>query len=193
MWTKCLPHRTQILYSTDISMILLQLELRPGSVVVESGTGSGSLTHSLARTVSPGGRVHTFDFHEQRAQTAQEEFRFHGLEGVVTAAHGDACSEEGFGAALDGRADAVFLDLPHPWDAIGNAKRALKKSGGARICSFSPCIEQVQKATEKMKEEGFKVNMRNFVEKDKKILNTDCCCRNWRRWKSFSGSFKFGE
>ena len=37
MWTKNLPHRTQILYSTDISIITCQLDLRPGSVVVESG------------------------------------------------------------------------------------------------------------------------------------------------------------
>lgn len=37
LWTTNLPHRTQILYSTDISMITMMLELKPGSVVCESG------------------------------------------------------------------------------------------------------------------------------------------------------------
>ena len=52
-------------------------------------------------------------------------------------------------------ADAVFLDLPHPWDAIPYAKKALKKAHGGRICSFSPCLEQVQRACEKLREEKF--------------------------------------
>ena len=37
LWTLSLPHRTQILYTTDISMVIFQLDLKPGSVVVESG------------------------------------------------------------------------------------------------------------------------------------------------------------
>ena len=37
LWTLTLPHRTQILYTPDISMIVLQLYLKPGSVVVEAG------------------------------------------------------------------------------------------------------------------------------------------------------------
>lgn len=38
MWTTCLPHRTQIIYTPNISLITLQLELKPGSIVVESGS-----------------------------------------------------------------------------------------------------------------------------------------------------------
>lgn len=33
LWTVTLPHRTQILYFTDIALITTQLELRPGKLV----------------------------------------------------------------------------------------------------------------------------------------------------------------
>lgn len=71
LWTLTLPHRTQILYTTDISMITLQLGLRPGSKVVESGTGSGGVSHALARSISPNGHLYTFEFHKQRADLAR--------------------------------------------------------------------------------------------------------------------------
>ncbi|XP_037087033.1 LOW QUALITY PROTEIN: tRNA (adenine(58)-N(1))-methyltransferase catalytic subunit TRMT61A-like [Pollicipes pollicipes] len=151
LWTLTLPHRTQILYTPDISMVLTQLELRPGSVVCEAGTGSGSLSHAILRTIAPSGHLHTFDFHEQRSQLAGEEFRAHGVADYVTAKHRDVCGE-GFG--LEDVADAVFLDLPGPWDAVPFAVRAIKRSGG-RICSFSPCIEQVQKTCESLRRLGF--------------------------------------
>ena len=65
--------------------------------MLESGTGSGSLSHALARSVAPQGHLHTFDFHEERVARAGQEFREHGLgEGLVTATHRDVCTL-GFG------------------------------------------------------------------------------------------------
>jgi len=57
------------------------------------------------------------------------------------------------GTKQKGTVDAVFLDLPSPWKAIDEAWRILKSDG--RICSFSPCIEQVQRASKKLMETGF--------------------------------------
>lgn len=37
LWTKTLPHRTQIIYTPDISLIIFGLDLAPGSVVIEAG------------------------------------------------------------------------------------------------------------------------------------------------------------
>ncbi|XP_030376377.1 tRNA (adenine(58)-N(1))-methyltransferase catalytic subunit TRMT61A [Scaptodrosophila lebanonensis] len=153
LWTQTLPHRTQIIYTPDISMILHQLEVRPGAVVVESGTGSGSLSHFFLRALKPTGHLHTFDFHDLRATQARDEFRKHGLESFVTVYHRDVCNL-GFTSELDGRADAVFLDLPAPDLAVPHAFKALKLSGG-RFCSFSPCIEQSQRCINALSKLGF--------------------------------------
>lgn len=98
LWTLSLPHRTQIVHTADISHVVLRLNIVPGSVVVESGemrfrlapsrlcasrspralaaagTGSGSLTTSLARAVAPSGHVHTFEFNGMRAEVATYEW-----------------------------------------------------------------------------------------------------------------------
>lgn len=153
LWTQTLPHRTQILYTPDISMILYQLEIKPGSVVIESGTGSGSLSHYFLRAIRPHGYLHTFDFHEERVQKAQEEFDSHGLGDFVKVTHRDVC-QNGFGEELNGKADAVFLDLPAPQLAIPFAAKALKDEGG-RLCSFSPCIEQSLRVCEALEQHGF--------------------------------------
>ncbi|XP_040934591.1 tRNA (adenine(58)-N(1))-methyltransferase catalytic subunit TRMT61A [Gossypium hirsutum] len=63
LWTLVLSHRTQILYIADISFVIMYLEVVQGCLVLESGTGSGSLTTSFARAVAPTGHVYTFDFH----------------------------------------------------------------------------------------------------------------------------------
>ncbi|CAL1266858.1 unnamed protein product [Larinioides sclopetarius] len=152
LWTITLPHRTQILYAADISLIIVQLDLKPGSVVCEAGTGSGSLSHALIRAIAPTGFLYTFDFHEQRVEVVQNEFKAHGLSPYVKVQHRDVCSD-GFG--VDQVADAVFLDLPNPWDAIPFTVKTFKTTGG-RICTFSPCIEQVQRSCLALQEYGFR-------------------------------------
>uniref|UniRef100_A0A7N1A902 tRNA (adenine(58)-N(1))-methyltransferase n=1 Tax=Kalanchoe fedtschenkoi TaxID=63787 RepID=A0A7N1A902_KALFE len=145
LWTLVLNHRTQILYIADISLVVMYLELVPGCVVLESGTGSGSLSTSLARAVAPSGHVYTFDFHEERAASAREDFEKTGLSNLVTVGVRDI-QGEGFPDEFIGLADSVFLDLPQPWLAIPSAEKMLKQDGV--LCSFSPCIEQVQRSCE---------------------------------------------
>lgn len=38
-----------------------------------TGTGSGSMSHSLIRTIAPTGHLHTFEFHAERAEIARYE------------------------------------------------------------------------------------------------------------------------
>lgn len=172
IWTASLPHRTQVVYTPDYSYILHRLRARPGSVLIEAGAGSGSFTHAAARAVYNGrpspntedsslqgspakswGKVWSFEFHEQRAQKLQEEIKEHGLDGIVELTYRDVC-QDGFvpnetpTQAL--KANAIFLDLPAPWLALKHLNRApssspLSPTTAIHLCTFSPCIEQVQR------------------------------------------------
>ncbi|XP_074292066.1 uncharacterized protein LOC141618904 [Silene latifolia] len=148
LWTLVLSHRTQILYIADISFLIMYLEIVPGCLVLESGTGSGSLTTSLARAVAPMGHVYTFDFHEQRAASAREDFEKTGVNSLITVGVRDI-QGEGFPDEFVGKADSAFLDLPQPWLAIPSVGKMLKPDGV--LCSFSPCIEQVQRSCENLR------------------------------------------
>lgn len=53
-WTASLPHRTQVVYTPDYSYVIQAMRIRPGSVVLEAGGGSGSFTHAAARAVFSG-------------------------------------------------------------------------------------------------------------------------------------------
>lgn len=112
-WTSSLPHRTQVVYTPDYSYILNRLRVRPGSVIIEAGAGSGSFTHAAARAVFNGyppeqesrsrkrrrfGQVLSYEFHAQRVDKLKAEVKAHGLEGVVRIIHRDVC-QNGFSHA----------------------------------------------------------------------------------------------
>lgn len=70
----------------------------------------------------------------------------------MQAEHQDVCKN---GFRVNDQADAVFLDLPAPWDALCHAKLALNSRKKTRICCFSPCIEQVQRTIQALEASGY--------------------------------------
>ena len=181
LFTISLVHMTQILYQADISMVLHLLDLKQGDLVFESGTGSCSLTFSLSKRVGNPGKVYTFEFNEDRYKNSQkviEQMGIHNVKchwqnvlenGFITNEFLTHCSEdhqqklrtnseivpveELQGIRFLAIADAVFLDLPSPERVILQANKILKTGG--RLCSFSPCIEQIQETAKILAKFGY--------------------------------------
>lgn len=158
LWARSLNHRTQIVHELDQSQVIFQLYLGPNMTVVESGTGSGAMSHAILRSIAPAGHLHTFEFNEIRAEAARKDFESNGVGHLVTVRHRDVCAphekQETAGFDLpEASVDAMFLDLPEPWVAIPHAAFCLKTNG--RIASYSPCVEQTQRVVAAMRESGF--------------------------------------
>ncbi|VDN95115.1 unnamed protein product [Brugia pahangi] len=156
MWTRALLRRTQIIYTPDSALILMLLDIKPGSIVCECGTGSGSLSHALAMAIAPTGHLYTHDVEEPRVKQVELEMlkclQKHGLGEITTCVHQNVIKD---GFSVENICDAVFLDLPAPWIAIKHAKHALSRINGGRVVSFSPCIEQIQRTCNALQCEGF--------------------------------------
>lgn len=59
---------------------------------VQSGTGSGSLTTSIARSIAPTGHLYTFEFNPVRVEQAREDFKALRIDNLITVQHRDVCS-----------------------------------------------------------------------------------------------------
>jgi tRNA (adenine57-N1/adenine58-N1)-methyltransferase len=140
--------QTQILYPKDIGFILVSLNIFPGALVVECGTGSGSLTSVLAHFVGDTGKVVSYEKREEFSQLARRNCEKWGVVHRVDFKIRDIA--DGF----DERgADAVFLDLPNPWDHLDRAKEAL--APGNRLGILVPTVNQVEKVLDGLVESCF--------------------------------------
>jgi tRNA (adenine57-N1/adenine58-N1)-methyltransferase len=133
-----LPRNTQILYPKDIGYILVTLGIGPGQKVLEAGTGSGSMTIALAHTVGPEGKVITYERRDQMQVLAMKNLKRVGFEERVEFKTGDI--GDGF---TETDVDALFLDVPNPYDYVGHVRKALKPGG--HFCSLLPTANQVSK------------------------------------------------
>ena len=91
-WDKMMKvkRNTQIIYPKDAAIILQKTGLGEGMTVVESGTGSGSMTIALANAVKPGGRVYTYEKRDEFRKIAMKNVETAGLSDYVEFKAGDA-------------------------------------------------------------------------------------------------------
>jgi tRNA (adenine57-N1/adenine58-N1)-methyltransferase catalytic subunit len=139
---------TQIIYPKDAALIVMFSGIGPGNRVLESGTGTASLTTALAHYVGDTGKVYTYELRSEFQKNAAKNLERSKLIERVELKSGDVTL--GF---EERDVDAVILDLAVPWLVVPHAYTALKTSGV--LVSFSPTIDQVVRTTEAMRDAGF--------------------------------------
>lgn len=127
---------SQIIFPKDSGYIIMKLGVRPGSRVLEAGSGSGGLTLALATMVGESGHVYSYDVRDDLQAVARQNLKDIGLGHRVTFKLGDAA--DGFD---DTDVDALFLDMLTPWDVLDQAHAAL--ASGGMLGSLVPTINQL--------------------------------------------------
>ncbi|NLG73634.1 MAG: tRNA (adenine-N1)-methyltransferase [Chloroflexi bacterium] len=129
---------TQIMYPKDIGFILVTMGIGPGTHVIEAGTGSGAFTTALAWAVGPQGKVTTYEVRPEMQNLARKNLDRLGLADRV-----DFKLRDIAGGFDETNADALFLDVPNPYDYIPQVRQALKPGG--YFGSIVPTTNQVQR------------------------------------------------
>ncbi|MCG3225790.1 MAG: tRNA (adenine-N1)-methyltransferase [Candidatus Heimdallarchaeota archaeon] len=143
-----ISHSSQIIYPKDAGLILLYGDIKPGSRVIETGTGSGGLTSILASYVRPNGHIYSYENREQAFKTSTNNIKKLGLNDAITLKLQDAI--EGFD---EEDVDAIVLDLASPEEIIPHAYSSLRSSGTVSI--FIPTYNQIERTYHELKEYDF--------------------------------------
>jgi len=177
---KKVERKTTIIYPKDAGYMLLNTNISCGSTVAEVGTGSGALTVVLANAVGEKGKVYSFEKREEFQQIAKENLRKYNLEKRVEFIIRDVY-KEGFGIE---NLDAVFVDVPEPWQIVPHAARSLKP--GHFWVSLSPNVEQVKQTVEELELNGF-VDIRTVEIMEREMLVRSFGVRPRERMISHTG------
>lgn len=152
---------TTIVYPKDVGYLLLETSVGPGSRVIELGTGSGALTLVLAKLVAPEGVVYSYDRRDDFIANAKRNLEHVGHAQNVEFFCVDV-AQKGFG---QNEVDAVFIDVPEPWDIVPKAFEALK--GGHHLVSWSPNVEQVKRMINALEAYNFKrIHTKEIIERE---------------------------
>lgn len=139
---------TQIIYPKDIGFILITMGIGPGAMVLEAGTGSGALTTAMAWAVGPQGHIFSYEQRPEMLALAQKNLDRLGMLDRVSLKQRDIA--EGFDEV---GVDALFLDLPNPYDYLPQVRKALKSGG--YFGTILPTTNQVSRLLHVLHANGF--------------------------------------
>jgi tRNA (adenine57-N1/adenine58-N1)-methyltransferase len=143
-----LKRNTQIMYPKDIGYVLVTMGIGPGVHVLEAGTGSGALTIALAWAVGPQGRVTSYDQRPEMQNLARKNLDRLGLLERVILKQRDIA--QGFD---EENVDALFLDVPNPYDYLQQARQALKPGGF--FGTILPTVNQITRLLDAFYQYGY--------------------------------------
>ncbi len=135
----------QVILPHDASVMISLSGITRGSRVIESGIGSGMLSAFILWEIGSEGLLKSIDISSENIEVARNNLRRFGLESTHECIIGDIRSFDD-----NGKYDAIFLDIPDPWDAVQSCSRLLKKGG--TLVSYSPNFNQVEKTVTSMEE-----------------------------------------
>ncbi len=140
----------QIIQPHDASYMIFRSGVRAGSTVLEAGAGSGSLSSFILWSIGSTGKLVTVDNNQDNIAATRENLeKFYDLSNW-NALLGDIRTQK-----IDGKFDAVFLDIPDPWNAVSNVIDSVKMGGV--ITTYSPNYNQMEKTVMEMKGLGMLV------------------------------------
>ncbi len=155
----------QIIQFWDSAFILSYMGLIPGSSVIESGIGTGSMSFSILSALAGRGRLLSVDVSSEAVELARSN-----VEGILVEEYtsiweteiGDISSVQ-----FSGIFDFCILDVPQPWEALERISGNLRP--GAMLCFYCPTYNQVERTFTDLEKHGFK-----FLESheviDRKLL-----------------------
>jgi tRNA (adenine57-N1/adenine58-N1)-methyltransferase len=143
-----LKRKAQIILPKDAAHIIINCSIEPGHTILEAGIGSGSLTIALASIVGSQGKVISYDTRQDFIDHALKNIQMAGLTHRVIAKNQDITQH------IDEQdLNAIILDIPNPWDAIGHVWSAL--TIGGYICAYTPLISQMEQTVHTLENLSF--------------------------------------
>ena len=131
----------QIIQPWDSAVLTSYCAIFPGSTVLESGVGSGSLSYVILRHLGGHGKLVSVDIDATAISLASEN-----LKSLLTpeefSAWGPVTGDVNE-IALKQLFSAVILDVPEPWAALPTVKASMKP--GAVLAFYCPTFDQVEK------------------------------------------------